>query len=743
MADKNTIKNWFRTGLKPSQAQFWATWDSFWHKDEKIPITAIDDIEAILAEKADAEVLAHHLNDATAHADLFLGKEDKFKKGAASGYVPLNEFVKIASEYLNIVNDLFTGGATAILSAEQGVVLQTQIENINALLASDNVNLDNVQELVDAIETVKMSLDAILVNDLTTGGTTKALTAEMGKTLKGLIDNLVMPVQQIISFIAINEGNGIGYIIANRNPLNYGNVGLGAVDFSYSNYSFAEFGALGKYSSAFGEATISRGKSSVVFGFFSEALGDFSTAMGVSTVASGQSSVAMGESTKAEAYASVAMGWATKAMGHSSFAGGFMSNAKGPYSFAFGFEVVSKGESEVVFGRYNTDYTPIGQSNPLDRVFGIGNGTSQYQKSDAVVVLFNGLTTLPSVTNTLITAEPTGKAVVTKEWAEARFKTKTVSSSNYFQNLTTVSTVIEGMTAMIMEPGKYKVEYNGQYNTTLANITQQSVVDLNALYLNLNGQPVTNINFPTFTAGSKILPGVYETSEAVGPVGSITLDGQGNSNSIFIFRTIAAFSTGAGCVFNLTNGASARNVFVIAGGVITLGAGSNIAGTLISPLAACGVGAGAFLNGRIFSMAAAVSTMGNINVPIGTSQFNMGILLNFAMFTSIGAATNVGSSIIVGDIGTNNGTVTGFQDATLSGFIYLPNQGASFCQLSIYVDGVIVPTSARERSNAIAKEDIVLSDFVTITSGQTISIKVLNSIGISRFYNRNLTITKI
>ena len=33
-------------------------------------------------------------------------------------------------------------------------------------------------------------IDTILVNDLTTGGITKALTAEMGKVLKGLIDNL-------------------------------------------------------------------------------------------------------------------------------------------------------------------------------------------------------------------------------------------------------------------------------------------------------------------------------------------------------------------------------------------------------------------------------------------------------------------------------------------------------------------------------------------------------------------------
>lgn len=183
MADKNTIKNWFLTGLKPTQAQFSATWDSFWHKDEKIPITAIEDIENILNEKADAEALQNHVTTETAHADLFDGKEDKTNKGIAGGYVPLNEFVKIAIEYLNVVNDLVTGGATSLLTAEQGVVLQTQIDNINILLTSDNVNLDNVQELVDAIETVQTSLSTILVNDLTTGGTMKALTAEMGKLL--------------------------------------------------------------------------------------------------------------------------------------------------------------------------------------------------------------------------------------------------------------------------------------------------------------------------------------------------------------------------------------------------------------------------------------------------------------------------------------------------------------------------------------------------------------------------------
>ena len=101
MADKNTIKNWFRTGLKPTQAQFWATWDSFWHKDEKIPVTSIEGFQGLLDEKADAEALTNHVNDLGAHAGLLAKKEDKDQKGVAGGYAPLDKARKIPNEFIN------------------------------------------------------------------------------------------------------------------------------------------------------------------------------------------------------------------------------------------------------------------------------------------------------------------------------------------------------------------------------------------------------------------------------------------------------------------------------------------------------------------------------------------------------------------------------------------------------------------------------------------------------------------
>ncbi|MDQ8012156.1 MAG: hypothetical protein REI96_06900 [Flavobacterium nitrogenifigens] len=180
----NTIKKWFKTGLKPTQEQFWDTWDSFRHKNENVPIQDIENLETVLDAKAEKSELDNHTTNANAHNELFATKEDKTSKGIANGYVPLDEFSKITAQYLAIVNDLVTDSKTSLLSAQQGVVLKKQIDEIKNLLASDNANLNTIQKIVNYIEEIQLSLNSILINDLTTGGITKALTAEMGKLLQ-------------------------------------------------------------------------------------------------------------------------------------------------------------------------------------------------------------------------------------------------------------------------------------------------------------------------------------------------------------------------------------------------------------------------------------------------------------------------------------------------------------------------------------------------------------------------------
>lgn len=68
----NTIKNWFKTGLIPTQQQFWDTWDSFRHKSEKIPVAEIDGIDELLLNKTEKEVFDNHLTDQNAHSNLLV-----------------------------------------------------------------------------------------------------------------------------------------------------------------------------------------------------------------------------------------------------------------------------------------------------------------------------------------------------------------------------------------------------------------------------------------------------------------------------------------------------------------------------------------------------------------------------------------------------------------------------------------------------------------------------------------------
>lgn len=61
MIDKNTIYSYFQTGDFPTEAQFKATWDSFWHKAEKIPLSSIDGINEKFTNTVTSQQLAVYI----------------------------------------------------------------------------------------------------------------------------------------------------------------------------------------------------------------------------------------------------------------------------------------------------------------------------------------------------------------------------------------------------------------------------------------------------------------------------------------------------------------------------------------------------------------------------------------------------------------------------------------------------------------------------------------------------------
>jgi hypothetical protein len=76
MANLAQIYDWFMTGKRPTQAQFRASWGSFWHKEETIPQSAISNLATVLAAKTEKDQFDAHKVAADAHADLFDAKAD-------------------------------------------------------------------------------------------------------------------------------------------------------------------------------------------------------------------------------------------------------------------------------------------------------------------------------------------------------------------------------------------------------------------------------------------------------------------------------------------------------------------------------------------------------------------------------------------------------------------------------------------------------------------------------------------
>ena len=188
----------------------------------------------------------------------------------------------------------------------------------------------------------------------------------------------------------ITEGANSGWRFIGANAANYGDIGVNAVDLSYSSSASTTNGATGDYSTAMGfdatasgaastamgQTTIASGYASTAMGYATNADGDYSTAMGYGTTADGDLSTAMGDNSTASGDYSTAMGEVTFATGDYSTAMGERTMAIGDHSTAMGERTTAYSYSEMAVGSNNTSYTPASTTvwNTADRLFVIGNG---------------------------------------------------------------------------------------------------------------------------------------------------------------------------------------------------------------------------------------------------------------------------------------------------------------------------------------------------------------------------------
>lgn len=335
-------------------------------------------------------------------------------------------------------------------------------------------------------------------------------------------------------------------------------------------------------------------------------------------------------------------------------------------------------------------------------------------------------------------------------------------------SITSITPVLAKGMVLSPPPGTYFVSFNSQYNndsststTTVSSIgTVQGAKDLQTAYNELMALPVTNsTHIPAFGSGETIYPGVYSIPGAASIAGTLILDAQGNSDALFVFKSGGAMAAGAATIIVLKNGAEARNVFWVSLGSPSIGAASTMKVTMIGFNGAASMAATGSLEGRLLTILGAVTFgPGTAITPSGNSPFDLGVLSSFVLFTSSGDVSNTADSKINGNIGTNLGTITGFEVATVIGNFYtnttpvanpstntttVINDTKTPATFSIYQNEILIKSSTKTLISDANAANISLQAIVTITSGQTLEVRWKTESSKLSMGNRTLTAIKV
>jgi hypothetical protein len=317
-----------------------------------------------------------------------------------------------------------------------------------------------------------------------------------------------------------------------------------------------------------------------------------------------------------------------------------------------------------------------------------------------------------------------------------------VTAGDYISTTSSSDVLVPGMTVS-PESGTYIVSFKAQVSSNKPFSSAQGVIDMDRIYRALTAMPGGVPHGPVFGAGEVLYPGVYDVTGAASiAAGTLTMNGGGNPNSVFIIRSTGAFTTATTTNVVLTNGATSNNVFWMSEVAINIGPGAIMNGVLVSPAGAIGLGANTNLEGRMFTKAGALTIVAGsiLTAPSGASPIDLGILSSFVMFSSAGTVLDNATSTITGDVGTAAGALTiigtHFGEQYPSGTIATNAATATYC---IYQNGVEVVHSSR----TIDSETSVVSlqaKVTTLTTGEAIEVRWKVDTGEAMLDHRTLSL---
>jgi hypothetical protein len=307
--------------------------------------------------------------------------------------------------------------------------------------------------------------------------------------------------------------------------------------------------------------------------------------------------------------------------------------------------------------------------------------------------------------------------------------------------------------------GTYAVTFNGQYHSAPynydVNITEQGEFDLETVYTKLYSTPNTVTSHTTAFGTETLTAGVYQVGGFLGGAtnlsGTLTLDGQFNPSSVFIFKINGALTSDAGFKVVIVNAASVCNIFWVVEGAAAFAAATEMKGLILGHLGGVSFGAGCKLTGRMFSsIAALTANTTTITIPYDCTYVDLGVLTTFALFTSSGAIVNTAASHITGDVGANEGVITGLPGTgTHTGTSYINSSPLVnidknvLSTFSVFKNDVLVPNSSRTRRSKTPTFDVTLHAITTVADGESINIRWKTDASELQLLNRIVTLIKV
>lgn len=263
--------------------------------------------------------------------------------------------------------------------------------------------------------------------------------------------------------------------------------------------------------------------------------------------------------------------------------------------------------------------------------------------------------------------------------------------------------------------------------------TANAAAALTIAYNQLNAAIPNFFPAPLLGNGQTLNAGTYAIGQSATLDNTLTLDGQGNPNAVFIFKVQGSFSSSAGAQVLLTNGAVACNVFWKIEGLVDLATNTVMKGTIVANNAAIILNSGVSLEGRALSTTGAVTVSGvTVTMPLGCgipvltgpAAPALNSVACYTVFSGNGEVTNTGVSFVTGDVGSNVGLTTGFQTANVTGTVH-PNPDVSTAQCAadlsdVYLYLNTLPVDIELLYPAAFGQDLVLTPHTYLMNAATV-----------------------